>query len=449
MPAIAKWGAFKWGQLKWGQQDTTAQYGQANAWDDTVLLIVGATDLNEDQSQFATDLSSQAETNSARAAIAGTGTGREILWRGGLDQFQSTTLVEADQSGSDRWSITFDGSDFDVVINGSVAATITTAIIDFSIDDVSVMFVSRPNPDTTGAANVCRGLLLIYNHTDGTEERKEFAHAASTFDGTETLQYGLDANSTVTTVRVGRAWHDPVEFYEEFVSGRAATTSQALTRAEPLRYKESDGISDADEFFGQAHHAGAVHMAREVDLRLATPLVNEAYANPATITPATATGARIRYAPGSSEYLMDYGDARWVMVPPNCDRLRARVQVRTYATDASTPTIGVRVYCADNLPNNPQALGQQTLKYSFTEATISADHTSTTGEYLELGEFEVVRSESVSPGWHGSSFVFLALASEPGGTPDTNDRVEIGAIHVWPVKRSLAGGGPAGGLVQP
>ena len=447
MTTTSKWGTFKWGQRLWGQQDTTVQYGQADAWDDTVLLIKSGGP-NTDLSQFATDLTSQAEANSTRAAIDGAGTGREILWRGSLDTATTGTLIEADRGGSDRWSIVWDGADFDAVVDGAVAASITTAIVDGTADDVSVMFTSRPNPDTTGAANACRGLLLIYNHTDSTEERIEFAHAASTFDGTETLQYLLDQGSSITTVRLGRAWHDPVEFYEEFVTSRSVVSSQEESRAEPFLHRQADAKGAEGEFFGQAHVARAAYMTRESDLRMFSPVWNETFHTP-TERLASIASPWQRLAPDSSAYYMHLDLARWVSVPPNCDRLRVRVHARTFAADASTPEVGIRLYCMDSLPANPYTFGSQNVSYDFAEGILSADHTSTTGEYVDLGVVDVVRSQSGLPGWDGSVVLVLAVASEPNGTRDTNDRLEINAIHVTPIKRSVTGSGPAGGLVIP
>jgi len=450
----SKWGTFRWGQVKWGQQDATIQFGTTHAWDDTVLLIDGSSDANEDLSQFATDLTSRAESNSTRAAISGTGTGREVLWRGQLDNTTfgtTTTLVGAVDGATESWSLVWDETDFYVMVNNVklTQSEIATSIVDGTADDVSVMWTTRPNPDTASSANACISTLLVYNHDDSAEERVTFTHAASTFSGSEELSYAQDAAASVGWVRLGMAWHDPIDFYEEWVSSRAASTSQVLTRSEPILYAQSDGIGGAGEFFGQAHHAMAAHVAREVDLRLTSPLVNDAYASPTTRTPTTTASPWVRYAPGSSEYLMHLDLARWVALPPNCDRARCRVQIRTYATDASTPTIGVRVYCMTALPNNPWLFGQPNLEYTFAGSTITADHTSTTGAMLDLGTLDLVRSKSALPGWRDSCILVVAIASEPGGTPDTNDRVEIGAVHIMPEKRALDGQGPPQELQLP
>lgn len=432
---------------------------------DTVGLWV-PSDLNTDVSQYGLDLTTSPVGGTfsltggfrdadTRAQLTGEG-GRELYvrvdLRANVDTDQVLIACGAwDDPGTATYGIAVSsGGAIECVIDGATSKAHTLAVLTTTLQEVSICWSTRPNPDTTGASNALISELMIYGHTDAAfEEVDQWTHAIGTiYDPSVTLSIGGYGNAfgwvadsrQVHAARVGVAFHPSAEFAEDWVAARVSHSTAYIELLEPVPLTFASGIGIENEWAGMANAGFIAAQADQTRARCVTDLVNEHDSDVRTLTTTASPTQWLAGPPGgSTTYKLDITRLRW-LPHPGPTRAWVRVQVQSWVTAGAAVPIGVRVY-AFNRPHfgvGPTIEGLPTpaLDFDFVQATLTVDHGSGgVGEWLDLGLLRLPKFSGAAPGWSGTMLLGLAHAFDPAGVSanDANARLRIKSWSVRPV----------------
>jgi len=418
------------------------------AKEDTLFLCL-ASALTTDSSQRLTDLTSYTgggyELTSSRGAVTGA-TGREVYCRCVLTAGETdVTLVYHGLGDFSDYTYAMGTEATGKLVcrqNGAAIWTGPTA----PAGDISFAWSTRENPDTTGSGNALISEVSVYDHTAGSMLRiEQFTHAVATTSSSWTFSIGGWWNGSSlrgppatapTEARLSEAFHNHVEFSEDWVAARTPHTTTYDQILEPV----GTSLAGAQaEWAGQANVGYLAAQARELRGRMLSPLINEVYPRARQLTTTLGPVGWMIGAPSSSVYKMDVTGLRWVAVPPGVKYAWVRVNVQSGVTGGAAVPIGIRCYSM-NRPHIGAGvmLGGKpipALKTHFAEGTLTVDHGATPGEWIDLGLLPLsVFSESV-PGWTNTTTLILAHAIDPAGASanDAAERLKIRAWHVRPI----------------
>lgn len=458
-----------------------AQGSQEKAKEDTAGLWLDA-DLVTDLSQYGEDLTATSpgafgppgavKTDDTLRRITGA-TGRELYVRADLAVGQGTDrgvvwLAHGDATtdfniNTCAYLIGIDGTDRVYFKQGAdvlLAATLTGLTVSATIQQVSAHWSTRPNPDTTGASDALISEFLIYGHTDEVFVGPfQVVHAVpTTLTGTFFAISGFgptgigwedEASSSrqVRRVRVSAGWHPTVEAGEDWVAARTAyagTLDDGIV--EPLGPRPiASLLGEAGHFVGRAQVGYAAAHAGAVRRRAWSPIVNEVYGDAATLLATAAPANWVSPSPGSGVYSMLISWLRWVSVPAGATHAWVRVHVRSWVTGGAAVPLGLRCYALNRPPATLQ-IGQTqapALAYHFAGEVLTANHSSSDGEWVELGLVALPPwTGPAAAGWPSSVHLCLAYAVDPAGTSanDAAARVKINAWHARTVALFAPGG---------
>lgn len=446
-----------------------ARGSQTNAKSDTRGLWLAA-DLNTDLGQYGLDLTTSPVGSTfsltggfrnadTRAQLTGEG-GRELYvrvdLRANVDTDQVLLALGAwDDPGTATYGIAVSsGGAIECVIDGATSKAHTLAVLTTTLQEVSICWSTRPNPDTTGASNALISELCIYGHTDAAfEEVDQWTHAIGTiYDPSVTLSIGGYGNAfgwvadsrQIRAARIGRAWHTNVEFAEDWIAARTPHGSTLTQLREPPPFDLAATLGDESAWAGQANVG---HIAARADagrLRMLTNLVNEVYSDARTLTTTPSPTQWLMTPPGgSSVYRLDATKLRRVVVPRGIDFAWVRVHVQSWVSIGDVVPVGLRCY-AMNRPHIGIGVKLEgdpvpPLAFDFVESVLSVDHTfSGVGEWVNLGLVRLPRFNGTTPSWLDTCTLCLGHAFDPASTStnDANAGLRIKAWHVRPALES-------------
>jgi len=374
-----------------------AQGSVANAKEDTIALFIDA-DFGVDLSQHAVDLVEDSgggylDPDPLRAVTGETG--REIVVR--YDHGATEVIIAGHADPADAttntWLIYADASADIVFLIG--ATPIYTATV--AAADITVAWMTRPNPDTTGAPDALISEIAVYDH-DASDWLMivQVEHAAGTTDTGWSTHVGgfwdgatFTAGATVAKLRIGVAPdHSTAEVAEDFVAQRAAPTADDSPIGVVLPLTIDTGSADEGEFAGSANIGWVAAHNSSMRRRQWSPIVDEVYLDAEAVTAPPEPLAWMRPAPGTdgSTHQLRIDTLRWMPVPSGCSHVAVRVAAKTTA-DAVPCT--VRVY-AFNRPIERPTKGEQPqappFDFTFVQSDeLDVDHGAGPGQWLTWG----------------------------------------------------------------
>lgn len=391
-----------------------AQGSQTNAKEDTVGLWL-ADDLNDDIGHFGLDLTTSpvGGTHGLTGAFRDADTTRGLTGEGGREIYirldlsatkdKNEVLVahgQWDDPGSATYAIALNSSaQLECLIDGATSLTHAFTVLSSTVQEVSIAWSTRPNPDTTGAGDALVSELLIYGHTNAAfEEVAQWTHAVGTLtDPSSTFMVGGYGNAggwsldsrQVHAVRVGVAWHPNAEFAEDWVATRAAPAADDSPIAVLVPITGASELALEGEWAGSAN-VGFVAAHNSTRRRaLWTAPVNEHYFDAEALTTTPDPTQWERAAPGSGDYILRLDTLRWYAVPAGCSHLAVRLQAYSVAAF----DLAVRVYAFNRPPETPSK-GEQPkappLDFTFVQSdTLNVAHGVGVGEWLTWGGLEI------------------------------------------------------------
>lgn len=338
------------------------------------------------------------------------------------------------------------------VVNNSSVGTLTLTGLDGTRDDVVVAWTSRANPDTTGAANAVESTLHGWNVTNSTYERSTFTHAASTTK-TQTAYFGAADNvgtavfsGVMTAIWFENRMQTAAEIANDWVSARTPPTT-VLEAGHQGHPPAASTIETRNHYHGPSA-LWCADATKRLLRRTMSPLWNECLNTQPTWTDALLTAAdpMMRGAPDNTEYRMHTAWRRVVPVPPMCNAVWCRVQLRSWVSSGAAVPIGVRMYSFNRPPSAlaPADGPPDPLVSYYATATITRDDTATDGEYTTLGFVPMAIGRAGL--YAGTTTLCLALNVDPAASSgnDANANIMVRAVHVVPVFRDIVGGLPFG-----
>lgn len=335
-----------------------------------------------------------------------------------------------------------------VTVAGAVVQTYTVTGLIGSRANLVIAWVSEANPDTTGAANAVQSTLMLWNVDADTFDAVSFTHAikasvsATPFWGAGSSGGAQAFSGVITGVLYENRRMSATEIAADWVEDVAAVTSSAHAVTDLQGLPPAQGVIDGESSWQGPAHVWAADATRRMERRTLQWLRNDRLRIVPTWTASllTATDDFIRGAPGDSDDRMSIA---WLMpapVPDNCNRIWARVHLRSYVTSGAAVPVRVRLYSFSK-PNGfaGGGAGGPVVSY-FCGQTVLEGYAS--GRYLVLGSCPIARG-TVGIRF-GKTYLALAIAVDPNGesTNGANARIEIGAIHVVPYYREGGQGLP-------
>ena len=430
---------------------TTFTHGsQAGARFCTVYYAEGATptwsELATDLSQHLTDItagSNQAyETNTTRMDWMASDGYRTIRVQCTMDNTDTGTFFRHGSTNRERLHMSSAGN-IRVDLNGSIW-TFAITDIDGSTDTFDILWQTFPNPDTTGASDAMRSVLVIYNVSNTTVQRETFTHPVKTGE-TATAYWGAsDSGSTsvfsgsILKVGYDRQVVTLEQVIEDWHTSSTAPTTNVKQEREWAPLAEG-GVGEVGEIYGpSACWSARAH--RQARRRTFSPLVNERHWNNLTTWRTTNVDANNKTiaAPAGGGYRC-YIPLTWRRpVPELCNVFWVRVHLHTWVTSGAAVPIGLRMFSADGWPGSGKITD-----WRFVEEVVTRDDTSSgDGQWNLNGYAPIVRD---ADGW---SYFFLAFEIDPAAASanDANARFELSGVTILPRVREDAGGGiPLGG----
>jgi len=296
------------------------------------------------------------------------------------------------------------------------------------------------NPDTTGAGDAVITEMSAYSTrsiTDGSEWQSSTAThaiaAGAASDEFEVLaQDGADVpDFTTKMVRVGRSFHTATEWAHDWFLNRTTPIVSADARVEQYVPTKSSGFGDNGYFAGPVL-ALAGSAARRMDLRLASPLVNEVYFDLVTMDQANAPNEFEILPPGeTSGWTSKLEYSIWTPVPPVVNSCKVRVFVKLWESGGGSPNeLDVRCYSATRepvigglvTPGNPVV----PLDAPYSSAATTADDTSSgVGHWLDLGLMRIAS--------HSDESLFFLAFQINNGAAESGKTTQF-QIKAWTVE---------------
>lgn len=414
-----------------------------------------ATACATDQSQRATNLTAsggylfEASPASARFDIAYRTMGFRLM----VNDSDTGVLYRHGAASPDRLEFSA-ASTLRVTVNNSVVQTYSVVGLIASRQQVVVAWATQPNPDGTGAGDAALSTLMVWVGT--TFDQVSFTHAASSTK-TQTIILGGSTHPAGTPFSgvVNAIWFEngrndlrasATEIAADWVADVAAVTSSAHAVTDLQGLPPEQGVIDGESSWQGPAHVWCADATRRMERRTLQWLVNERLRIvPAwTATTLTATDDFIRGAPGDSADRMSIAWLHVAPVPDNCNRIWARVHLRSYVSSGAAVPVRVRLYSFSKPPGSLGLLGggggSDPMVSYFCGLTVLEGYAA--GRYAVLGSCPIARGSSGIR--FGKTYLALAIAVDPLGESanDSAARVEIGAIHVVPYYREGGQGLP-------
>lgn len=345
-------------------------------------------------------------------------------------------FVVGSSATGDAYQIRFDGSDRLQFIHvrdggGTSRNVVTTAAIPTG-QWVHVCVAAD-------SSDLASGVDIYIDGVEGT-----YSTATNGSGGTERDpdEHYVLGNTTIGTqpfdgqIRDARVWDRQLSATEVLEVVTGPLTDCEIERP-PLPLDQASGLGDENEFYGPVP-AWAAKVAAHMRRRTFTPLVNRVFLSQSDLRNISHTDQPgWRYAPGTSDYLMMLGWLQVARVPPGADRLRVRMNTRTWVTSGGSVPMGFRVYVM------PWPLSQN-LEYYYTHELVDRDDGSSTatGEWNADGVIPVPDSPS------GLVLLCPAYAFDPesASANDANARLNVRALQAIPCKSGADGGLPSGDI---
>lgn len=393
---------------------------------DTVYLGKSDTgalaELAVDRSQYLTDLTVGANyisdpssstrwrqptgrTLDCRCVINSSETGRRGIWTGnnyGVWYLNGTDLIARYWNGS---------------TSSSAGATTSLAItLAAGANEFVFSWSTEANPDTTASTNAYRSEMRAWNLTTGTFTQVVWTHAVVANDttaanrwliGDETGSGSSPFLGTAKLVRLCSQFHSATETYRTLVAAGNKPTLAGEGRLEPPTPSKSSGIGDDGQFAGPVYALAAAN-ARQQDLRLWAPVLNDVYNPDYAITfSGNPTGNRTQLRdPLDTTWYLQFPFIRRRPLPPNANRLKVRVCLYVSGASAgATDTITVRCYSMSQpgWRSKPSTSPAQLVRYYRASSVDVSDANSGTTVWLEFSNLKAARD------LEGATYLALAF----------------------------------------
>lgn len=273
----------------------------------------------------------------------------------------------------------------DIVVEaGGGAQTYTIESCSGAREVFLVTWSMEPNPLTTGAADLMRSEVWIYNYDDDAWEGFMWTHALATMSNAAELIVGASSIAgadawvdEIYAVRIGRYFHASSENRTVFVEEPSTPTLHGVDRLEwPVPTSDS-GLGNDGEFAGPVYAMAAKHTHSQ-DMRLHGPLVN-----------VIGSGA---WSDESTWTTPDHDDANYqlhletlerVPVPPGCNRVHVRAHVQVNGTVRFKAWVGNGPGYLSKPAPTPAAI---TVDQTTVAVTVAAAHGTgdTGGQWIDL-----------------------------------------------------------------
>lgn len=402
----------------------------------------GTAALADDASQYRTDLTDATtfahESPSVRAALTYP---RAVSVLCDLNRDDEGTLVDhGDGAGSSSYRIYIAGSgliqcyeDTNVRISGTLPG------IDGATRRYLIHWASR----LEGSA--VKTELLLVSLTSSAVAYAAASHAPGTTSEAYNLAInadGLGGGDDIPTdryraVRIDRRYVACVEAQEDFIAETTPPTVTMVRRDAPLVPDRATlGVADDGALAGPAWLVSGAAI-RDSDRRLVGAIVNARTPDPLEITDEYEPAAWWRLAPGSSTLRTSIAHLWHAPVPGQVSRARVRLHVRqACSSDTVCAEVRYRAYSIAGLPWAGEPAGPAPTYYSTATATLTTDHGTGAGEWLDLGDLRLAVDE-----W-GFTSIAIAVEIDPDDplAPDTS--AWIAAVTVEPFAPADGGGLP-------
>jgi hypothetical protein len=319
-----------------------------------------------------------------------------------------------------------------------------------SLRTYTIQWCCRANPLTTGASDAQESWIEIIDHDTANSYaiyRLTHAQINPTISNTHMFALGMRWNGaaeigiytdTIAWVRVGSRFHSTTEGAGDWKETFAAPSNSGQDYVQQAPMPTRAGIED--EFAGpQLLYADIAH--KKNAMRLLSPLVNEAYIAPVTLTDNITDdvdAALVITDPDDSEYQLHEGFLRRRICPSTFNKIYIRVSAQLWAAAGGPDQLEVRCYSSNHWPGNP--VDDPVTK--FITLTFTDDDTSSGPPTWKSGELPVVRDDD---NW---THLWLGFSTN-NGSASANNRYKIWAFTVDPIVVPIGSSEEEGGVVLP
>lgn len=397
-----------------------------------------AQDLSQRRTNIAANAASMQENNTTRMnwmAADGRRTMRaHVTWStaitGTLFRHGVTNLERWNSPGAGQLRFTINGSNF----------TFSPPNVSASTQEFIFLWHTFPNPNTTGASDAMRSILVCHNVTTGVTSRFTTTHALKTADNPNHAFIGttggsLDWGGTFYRFSYERDYVSLTQTIEDWVTASSEPATDLEQEREWTPFTGA-GAGDAGEFYGPAvGHAARTH--RQARRRTTSAIINERFVGAPTIQTTTLLGTEWMASPAGDGYRLFLPWTWHRPIPETIDAFWARVHLLSYVTSSTAVPIGVRLYSMDAPPGSPDV---STIHYAG-EVVNRDDGSGGNGQWDINDYAPIARDED---GW---SYFALGIRIDPNAVSgnDVNARVVVSALHCLPrVVPEQAGALPLG-----
>jgi len=395
--------------------------GDPDAKQDTGFLGKSNTgtlsELAVDRSQWETDMTESGaalvQSSPGSQFVMGSEWSLEFL----LDMDEDTSGLLAEFTFSGGWIRFGLGTSGGVIEIARPDTTLimneTNDIVSGTTNRVAIGFAATPHRDTTGASDAIRIYAYVQNYDTGAYRIFTIETATiATITRVDFFDSAAPAftGGTCVAVRFSHAFHTPTELREDFDARTPAAARTSETRAELLTPEKTNFMGDDGQFAGPVQSIVAAGI-RQQDLRLAGPVINEAYeltshSYTAASTPPFAPAKLWRLAPGVTTRWIGIQYLVWRPVPRPCNAVRVRVHL-----DIDDDTITGSVACY-SMSERPLSLrlggGKVGTGGLFVHEVASTSLTmvpGTTEAWFDLGDLEIARDRNGLGSYFALGFV--------------------------------------------
>lgn len=431
-------GTFEQGYEANAKQDTTF-LGKADSYDYAALA--------NDRSGEATDFTDNSTYMSG---------GSSVLWttEGGVEFVADISTAETNDTlfsstgGASTLSLKVTEATgvwtLDATINGSVSAQITiTSLLTGSDRRFAIGWFTRAYKDTTGAGDAYESILMIKRIGASGYAQHQWTHAVISSTGWTGCDVGNGWGNTIYQARFSRRWHTSTEMVEDFVERSATPSAAGVTRVEMLVPDRDSGFGAEGELAGPVHSIAAAGVWKH-DLRMLSPILNEAYRNPVDFTDSYSPvdeSLEWMWRTVTTDYNMGLMFLGGRPVPEIANRIKARVHVKTWMTSGTIVPLDVRFFTFNKLPTTTDLSLFRDISYEqrYATSTIEIDHVDagTAGSWLDF--------TALQPMLDPFGYTYLALAFRiNNGSSAANFRFNVNAFVVEPLSVSTPEGAVLG-----